>query len=61
MSTLWEGKEVDIASSVDALQMIAPHHFGVRELFAAMSYRNRRAQNYFCNTFGRNGIRTFEL
>ena len=28
----------------------------MRELFAAMSYRNRRAQNYFCNTFGRNGI-----
>ena len=36
--------------------LIAPHHFGVRELFAAKSYRNRRAQNYFCNTFGRNGI-----
>ena len=27
----------------------------MRELFAAMSYRNRRAQNYFCNTLGRNG------
>ena len=36
--------------------LIAAHHLGVRELFAAKSYRNRRAQNYICNTFGRNGI-----
>ena len=28
----------------------------VRELFAAKSCRNRRAQNYFCNIYGRNGI-----
>ena len=35
--------------------LIAPHHFGVREFFASKTNRNRRAQNYFCNTFGRNG------
>ena len=32
----------------------------MREIFAAVSYRNRRAQNYFCNTFGRNGNRPSE-
>ena len=34
--------------------MIAPLHFGVRELFVAMSCRNRRAQIFFCNFVGQN-------